>query len=438
MIDLQDYDQDKAILLGLVFTREYGSEEQAESSLDELEELCESCGIEVLGKAIQRREAPDPATCAGKGKILELAELARGMGANCLILNTQLSGSQMSEISDLSGLKVLDRTLVILDIFARRATSSEGVLQVEIAQLKDRASRLAGSGKALSRLGGGIGTRGPGESKLESDRRHIQSRISRLSQKLKEVSARREMARKKRNNLDALVFAVCGYTNAGKSSLMNLLCESDLYTMDQVFATLDPNVRRLPWQGPDLLLVDTVGFIRELPHELVEAFQSTLDEIRYADFVIQVTDLSDPDFYAQAELVDQMLIRLEAQNKPRLHFMNKSDRVPEDIKNFRFYREREDADIIEIVGSVRSGEGIELLKESLIQIASREVFDCQVLIPYKHGEIVHEIRQRAFVENIDYQTEGIFVSCRMPKKYRRIIEELPVQLFRKGEIHEDS
>lgn len=409
-------EKDRAVLLGLVFSERGDTEESTLASLDELEELCESCDIEVLGKDIQRRSSPDAATSAGSGKILELAQLGKNMGANCLILNTQLSGSQMHHISDLSEMKVLDRTLVILDIFARRAKSSEGVLQVEIAQLKDRLSRLSGSGQALSRLGGGIGTRGPGESKLESDRRHIQRRVNTLNRKLKELANRRDMQRQSRKDKNVMIFAVCGYTNAGKSSLVNRLCEADLYTMDQVFATLDPNVRRLKGEGPEILLSDTVGFIRDLPHELVEAFRSTLDEVSNADFIIHVTDLSDPDMEAHCEMVEKMLHELGAANKPRIHVLNKADLVPDKALYYRYYREREDRDIQEIAVSVKIGIGMEELTLLIKDTAAGMMRTCEFLIPYPQAELVERIRQVSWIEEIGYEMDGVRVLCQLPKR----------------------
>lgn len=407
---------DRAILLGLIFTEQGEREDSALASLDELEELCASCDIEVLGKDLQQRSSPDAATCAGSGKILELAELGKNMGANCLILNTQLSGTQMRHIADLSDMRVLDRTLVILDIFARRARSSEGVLQVEIAQLKDRLTRLSGSGNALSRLGGGIGTRGPGETKLESDRRHIQRRIGSLNRKLKELAKRRDSQRKNRRARHALVFAVCGYTNAGKSSLVNRLCEADLYTMDQVFATLDPNVRRLKGDGPEILLSDTVGFIRDLPHDLVEAFRSTLDEVGNADFIIQVSDLSDPDMERQCEMVETMLQELGAADKPRIHVLNKADLVPEKAAHYRYYRDREDSHIQEMTVSVKSGRGLEELKQLIRAAVTKWTRNCELMVPYARAELAERVRKEAWIDELHYEEEGIRILCRIPQR----------------------
>lgn len=417
-------DRERAVILGLVFTSEGDTEEAETASLDELEELCKACGMEVLAKLMQKRDAPDPATCAGKGKIEEMIEAAGQTGANTLVFNCRLSGSQMARISEMSEYKILDRTLVILDIFARRAQTSEGVLQVEIAQLKDRLSRLIGSGRALSRLGGGIGTRGPGETKLETDRRHIQRRITALNRKLKRLSERRERTRNKRDEQQAYTFAVCGYTNAGKSSLVNRLCGADLAAFDQVFATLDPTARRLPDEGPDILLCDTVGFIRKLPHDLVEAFKSTLDEVREADFILQVTDLSDPDVLRHFELMEEMFLSLGVADKPRIHVLNKIDLCDEERRKMRFYRERLNEDIQELEVSVKDGTGLEALKEALKEMVKKQLEHYELCLTYEQQELLAELRKSAFIEDIVYEDEGIRLSFSVSKSKRGFI--LPV------------
>lgn len=405
---------DRAILLGLILPED--EEEAQEASLQELVELCEACEIEVVGKSLQRRPGLDPATAAGKGKILELAEMAELLEANCLIFDGELSGSQMATIAELSDLKVLDRTLLILDIFARRAKTSEGVLQVEIAQLQDRLSRLSGSGQALSRLGGGIGTRGPGESKLESDRRHIQSRITKLKRRLQQVAKRRQLIRAQREEREAYTIAVCGYTNAGKSSLINALCASDLEAYDQVFATLDPLVRRLPQEGPELLLTDTVGFIRRLPHELVEAFKSTLDEVRGADFIIQVTDGSDPEAAEQCQMVDDLLYSLEVSNKPRIHVLNKLDLVsPDQLAGGGFFPSTRESNLKECWVSVRTGQGLPELRQAILDMVSQDWEQVSWRISYADSAKLAIIRQQAWINQLEYGDEGILVSFLAPR-----------------------
>ena len=309
--NLNQMDQtERAIVVG-VWLRGQQDEQSAVTSLDELSELVEAAGAVVVGSLIQKRERIDSATVIGSGKLAEASAAAEELDATTLVFDMELSGSQLRNIQDETKLKILDRTLVILDIFARRARSSEGQLQVELAQLKDRASRLTGMGQVLSRLGGGIGTRGPGETQLETDRRHISRRIHALSEQLKKVRRRRERTRNQRQQSDVFSVAVVGYTNAGKSTLVNQLCDAELLTMDQVFATLDPTARRLKTDaGWPIVLIDTVGFIRNLPHHLVEAFQATLEEVTNCDLVLQVTDLSDPDAINQAEIVQQELDKL--------------------------------------------------------------------------------------------------------------------------------
>ena len=322
--------QETAVLVGLALSNSPLALDEAERSLAELAELARTAGAKVAASALQRRQSPDPAYLIGRGKLEEIRETCRQLEASLIIFDDELSGSQIRNIEQLSGCKVIDRTMLILDIFAGRAQSREGKLQVELAQQKYRLSRLVGMGQALSRLGGGIGTRGPGESQLESDRRHINRRINYLKRALTEVSERRDRTRQQRQESDLLTIAVVGYTNAGKSTLINRLCSTELITADQVFATLDPAVRRLILPDHDeVLLIDTVGFIRKLPHELVEAFQSTLEEVTGADAILQVIDASDPDAASQIAIVEDLLVRLSAAGKPRFFVFNKTDALPQ-------------------------------------------------------------------------------------------------------------
>ena len=322
-------DQEVAVLAGLTLSNNAAALEEAERSMAELAELAATAGAKVAGSLLQRRQSPDVAFLVGRGKAEEIRDACEALNASLIIFDEELSGSQIRNIEQLTGRKVIDRTMLILDIFAGRAQSREGKLQVELAQQKYRLSRLVGMGQSLSRLGGGIGTRGPGESQLESDRRHINRRITFLKHSLAEVSERRDRTRQQRQENDILTLAVVGYTNAGKSTLINRLCASDLLTADQVFATLDPAVRRLslPDQN-EVLLVDTVGFIRKLPHELVDAFHSTLEEVTDSDAILQVIDASDPDAATQMAVVEDLLTRLEAAGKPRLLVFNKTDILP--------------------------------------------------------------------------------------------------------------
>ncbi len=282
--------QEKVILVGI----SSGEEDDTKASLEELGELARTAGAVVLGCLIQNRESPHPGTYLGKGKIEELAQLIASLGADGVICDDELSPAQMANLEDALGAKVMDRTLLILDIFAQRASTREGKIQVELAQLRYRATRLVGLGRSLSRLGGGIGTRGPGENKLEMDRRLIKDRISHLKKELDEVKCHREVARKQRSKNPVPVAAIVGYTNAGKSTLLNTLTNAGVLEEDKLFATLDPTTRNLSLEsGQQILLTDTVGFIRKLPHHLINAFRSTLEEARYADMIIHVVDASN-------------------------------------------------------------------------------------------------------------------------------------------------
>lgn len=321
-----DIHQEKAVLIGVVNTSKPVIENEVDRSVEELALLAKTAGAQVVGRAVQRRKGIDNATYIGKGKLQEITAACEELEAELLIFDDELSGSQIRNIEQATGLKVIDRTLLILDIFAQRAQSKEGKLQVELAQQKYRYSRLVGFGESLSRLGGGIGTRGPGESKLETDRRHIKRRIDLLKANLAEVGERRGRIREKRRDSDVVVIAVVGYTNAGKSTLINRLCTSDLFAEDMLFATLDSAARKLVLpDGLEAVLIDTVGFIRKLPHNLIEAFKSTLEELVVADIILHVVDSSDEDLARHMEIVEDLLIQLGAAEKPRITVFNKTD-----------------------------------------------------------------------------------------------------------------
>jgi GTP-binding protein HflX len=308
-------------------------------------------------------------------------------------------------------MKVVDRTFLILDIFAQRAKSAEGKLQVELAQQQYRLSRLVGLGQSLSRLGGGIGTRGPGESQLESDRRHINRRINTLKQALEEVAARRQQTRQQRQNQDILTLAVVGYTNAGKSTLLNTLCHAELLTMDQLFATLDPAARRLelPDQQP-VILIDTVGFIRKLPHHLVDAFRSTLEEVTQADAILHVIDCSDPQAQTQRDVVEQLLNELGAAGKPRLTVLNKIDLVGPFERSGLILLGGKDK-FIPI--SARTREGIPELIEAIGLLAAEQFVPVNLIIPYNKAGWVDRIEQQGKIEQLDYLEDGIHLSARV-------------------------
>ncbi len=419
--------QERAILATLVLNESGAAgQEEAAHSLDELAELAESAGAVVVGRAMQRRPAPDPAYFVGKGKVQELREACAAQSADLIIFDDELTGSQIRNIENLTDCKVIDRTLLILDIFARRARSREGKLQVELAQQQYRLTRLVGLGQALSRLGGGIGTRGPGESKLESDRRHINRRVLYLKQALDELTEQRDRTRRQRQENEMLTFAVVGYTNAGKSTLINKLCQSSLLTADQVFATLDPSVRRLPLpDGNPVLLVDTVGLIRKLPHHLVEAFQATLEEASEADAILEVIDTADPDAAAQMAVVEDLLVRLDAAGKPRFFVFNKIDLLPNEpdvadpdqidaepagLSSELYAKlpvgQRKQAFLV----SALNGGGLDSLRQAIIDFCTASQMSCEILLPYPQAGLLAYVRRYGRLDQVSYLPEGISAS----------------------------
>ena len=321
--------QERVILLGVSLQ----DDRETRESLEELEELAKTAGAVTVGMEIQNREAPHPGTYIGKGKIQEVKEKILETDATGVICDDELSPAQMRNLEQELECKVMDRTLLILDIFAARAATSEGKIQVELAQLQYRLSRLAGLGKSLSRLGGGIGTRGPGEKKLEMDRRLIKNRIAQLRRELQEVKRHRELIRERRKKNAVPVAAIVGYTNAGKSTLLNRLTRAGVLEEDKLFATLDPTTRGLKLEGgQEILFTDTVGFIRKLPHHLVEAFQSTLEEARYADLILHVVDVSNPQMEKQMAVVYDTLRRLEVTGKKVITLFNKQDKLEAPVR----------------------------------------------------------------------------------------------------------
>ena len=326
--------EEKVILVGV--SEQEGDD--AEDSVTELAELVKTAGATVVGTLIQKRETIHPGTYVGTGKVEEIAQLIAQTGATGIVCDDELSPAQLRNLENMLDTKVMDRTLIILDIFAARATTSEGKIQVELAQLKYRLSRLSGLGKTMSRLGGGIGTRGPGEKKLEIDRRLINDRIAQLNRELKEVVKHREITRAKRAKSEVPVVAIVGYTNAGKSTLLNHLTDAEVLEEDKLFATLDPTTRMLELDGhQQVLLTDTVGFIRKLPHHLIEAFKSTLEEAKYADYIFHVVDASNPQMDKQMHIVYETLDHLGVKNKKMVTLFNKMDQRTEEepLQDFR-------------------------------------------------------------------------------------------------------
>ncbi len=436
---LEQQQAEKVILLSFQWGNAKGAEARAEASLAELVRLAESAELEVLGTAIQRRESIDPAYYGGKGKLLELADEAKKVGADCLVLDAELSGSQMSEIQHLTDLKVIDRSLLILDIFAQRARTRAGKIQVEIAQLEDRATRLRGSVDWMSRLGGGIGTRGPGETQLETDRRHIQRRINKLKRDLAKIAKQRENVRRSRRDQDILTVAVVGYTNAGKSSLINAVCGANLYACDRLFATLDPLVRRLEVDGHEIVLLDTVGFVRELPPRLADAFEATLDEVKEADMILQVTDISDPDRARQVEVVEEQLLELKVNLKPRIHVLNKLDLNPAAADERYFYRHGEN--LKEIAVSVKTGENIDELVSMIVSMADQNLLPFHLVLPYGQEDFLSEVRNKGRIESLQYLDEGYDVRFRLPRAQLGLLERHKASLeegLRGLEAHQEG
>lgn len=385
--------------------------DDADDSLSELAELVKTAGATVVGTLIQRREKIHPGTYVGTGKVAEIAELVESTGATGIVCDDELSPAQQKNLETYLDTKVMDRTLVILDIFASRATTSEGKIQVELAQLKYRLSRLSGLGKSMSRLGGGIGTRGPGEKKIETDRRLIRDRISKLSVDLKDMKEHRDVQRSKRAKTSTPVAAIVGYTNAGKSTLLNKLTDAGVLSENKLFATLDPTTRsmELP-NGEKVLLTDTVGFIRKLPHNLIEAFKSTLEEAKYADIIVHVVDVSNPNYEQQMSTVYATLKQLGVEGKPVVTLFNKCDVLPEKPAAKDLH-----ADYTYNISAVR-GNGLEAFKECLQEIILKSRIRIERVFPYSEAGKIQLIRQFGQLESEEYTEDGIKVLAYVPKE----------------------
>ena len=405
-------EKERVILVG-VSTRE---NDDTEDSLDELKDLVKTAGAEAVGRVIQKRELVHPGTYVGKGKIEEIRELLWELDATGIVCDDELSPAQMNNLTDILDVKVMDRTMVILDIFAGRASTSEGKIQVELAQLKYRQSQLTGAGRAMSRLGGGIGTRGPGEKKLETDRRLIRTRISALKQELSQVEKHRELIRSSRARGNMKTAAIVGYTNAGKSTLLNTLTGSEVLSEDKLFATLDPTTRLLNLKdGQQILLTDTVGFIHKLPHHLVEAFKSTLEEDKYADYIIHVVDSSNPQAEMQMHVVYETLKELGVMGKKIITLFNKQDApgacVLRDFKSDYTLKV-----------SAKTGEGLADLNDLLEKLLAEEQIYVERLFPYQEAGKIQLIREYGQLISEEYTEEGIAVKARVPKEiYARVV-----------------
>lgn len=393
----------KAALIA-VDTGEY----DVEVSLDELEELSHTAGVQVVLKASQKREGFDKATCVGSGRLEEIRAAAENEGAELLIFDHELSASQLRNIERATSLAVLDRTMLILDIFSQRATSNEGRLQVELAQQRYRLPRLAGVGVALSRLGGGIGTRGPGETKLETDRRHIRTRISFLEKELEHLEKRRRLMRERRRKDNVSTVAIVGYTNVGKSTLLNTLTDAGVLAQDMLFATLDPTARALLLpDGRSVLLIDTVGLIRRLPHHLVEAFKSTLEEAVHSDLILNLCDATSDELEEQLTVTRRLLSDLGAASIPVLTVLNKCDL----LEKAPVLAEEHTVSI-----SARTGQGLTELLDAMAKLLAPSQQRLRLQIPYAQGALLSEIREEGLIHSEEFTQEGILLDALVDNK----------------------
>ena len=405
MYEMEQIDE-RVILVGI----DTGNEDAANRSLDELSELAKTAKAAVVGRLIQPRESAHPGTYIGKGKLTELKDLIWETDATGIICDDELTSAQLGNLEEELSCKIIDRTLLILDIFAARAVSGEGKIQVELAQLRYRASRLAGLGRSLSRLGGGIGTRGPGEKKLEMDRRLIRERISRLKKELKDVEKHRELIRTQRKQSGLKVAALVGYTSAGKSSIENVLTNAGILEDAMLFSTLDTTTRSLVLDNTqEILVTDTVGFIRKLPHHLVEAFKSTLEEAKYADIIIHVVDASNPQMDEQMHVVYDTLRQVGAADRPVITLFNKQDKL-ESAGSYRDFQAE-----YSIPASAKTGEGLAELKKALLEIVRREQIYVERLYDFSEASKIQLIRSRGQLLSEKYVPEGIEVKAYVPK-----------------------
>ena len=390
-----------------------------EVSLDELEELADTAGADCIGRLVQKREAPDKATCLGQGRLEELAMLCENAEADLVIFDCELTATQQRNLEDALPCRVVDRTMLILDIFAGRARSSEGRLQVELAQLQYLLPRLAGQGAALSRLGGGIGTRGPGETKLESDKRHIRRRIQSLREQLKSVEEQRERRRKRRRKDNVQTVAIVGYTNAGKSTLMNHLTAAGVLAENKLFATLDTTSRalKLP-DGRNILLIDTVGFVRRLPHHLVDAFRSTLEEAVEADVILNLCDSSSPDAAEHLTVTRQLLSQLGCTDTPIITVFNKCDLPPA--------LSLSDPDGAVCISAV-SGKGIEELLQRICEALPPDRKRVTILFPFRLGALAEECRKEGAVESEEYVENGLLMTVTLGARLLEITKPYQIE-----------
>lgn len=391
----------------------------AELSIRELEELAQTAGVETVFYSIQKRPAYDSATCVGAGRLEEIAENVKSMDINLAIFDCELTANQTNNIENILDVQVIDRTTLILDIFAQRALTKEGRIQVELAQNKYRLAHLAGRGVEMSRLGGGIGTRGPGESKLETDRRHIRTRIETLTEQLKKLEKRRELHRARRKKDNILTGAIVGYTNVGKSTLLNALTDAGVLAENKLFATLDITSRMLELpDGRSIMLVDTVGLIRRLPHQLVEAFKSTLEEAASADIIINIIDISAEDGLEQADVTDSLLNDLGCADIPKIRVFNKADRL-ENAENIPH-------DDKTVIISAKNKTGFDSLLECIARNLPETAVRRKLLIPYDKTSVIGAIRTDGKIFSEEYTPEGMLIDALVDVKQLYLVERYAV------------
>ena len=399
-------------LLAAVDTGEY----DAEASLAELYELVRSAGAEPCGAMTQKRPSPDTATCVGSGMMEEIASYCKNYDIDLLVFDCELSPTQIRNIESISDVRTIDRTMLILDIFASRARSSEGKLQVELAQLKYMLPRLGGKGTSLSRLGGGIGTRGPGETKLETDRRHIRRRISKLKEQLEEVEKRRGQIQRRRQKNGVITVALVGYTNAGKSTLMNALTQAGVLAKDMLFATLDPTARALKLPcGKTVMLIDTVGLVRRLPHHLVEAFHSTLEQAATADIILNVCDASSSEAQAHLDVTRTLLAELGCGGRPIIPVLNKCDLVPS-------------LHDLPMIGkavriSAKTGRGLDALLESIEENLPVKTTRVELLLPFAQGGLAAKLRKDGTILQEEYTADGLKLTAQVDPVLLHLVQD---------------
>ena len=420
-MDHKEENKEKVIIAGLhTGSRDYIND-TTDESMRELAELVDTAGGEVVGEMVQNRPMPEGATYLGEGKLMELKLAIEDTDATLVVFDDELSPIQLRNISDILGVRVLDRSMLILDIFAMRARSGEGKLQVELAQLKYQLPRLRGMGLELSRTGGGIGTRGPGETKLESDRRHIRTRIAALEEQIREIKKHRDLLRKRRRKDGHIVCAIVGYTNAGKSTLLNRLTDAGVFAEDKLFATLDTTSRAITLSdNRQIIMIDTVGFIRKLPHYLIEAFKSTLEEAAEADFIIHVIDASSSEADNRIKVVCDVLDEIGAGGKPYINVYNKCD-----LQNCSIASDNGGKNVFI---SAKTGQGIADLMAAIADTAPGKKFERELLIPYSDGGVLNELHKNEKVLDEEYRGDGVYIKV--------LADEAVFQTIKQYEINE--